>query len=345
LALNPRANSTVNQPLDAIRSSMRKGRCGVPACAPMVLLVFLALTACGDGASDGEAKDDQAVDPPAPQPPRVVCGNAIIQHFVERVCAGTQVTVIDTLARRGESAGAYIARPLDTERIKTADIIFLNGLGLEAAVEPMIDRMKRDDATVIHLALAAKPEATAAITADNANARVDAASKTTATENANVRTIAGTLAARWPIDAGTFHANADRLLAELDVVNAWVLQQFEPLSASQRIVLTNEPALRVLGAAYGLDVRLIELDLSRYPTVADQQLLLDALKLHQPRAVYIDTGDAIWAELIADAATQHKARLIGELHLDTLSPAAGPAGNYEQMMRQDVTAIVEAVRR
>lgn len=312
------------------------------------LLILTLLTGCGDGSSssDGEPKDGSAFDaPPAAQPPRVVCGNAIIEHFAERIAAGSQVTAIDTLARREESPGDYLPRPLDVELMKAADVIFLNGLGLEAVVAPMIERLS-NDVTVVRLGPAARQSLTVAGGAAEAAEQLEPQRWLNVAEaRAYVRIIADTLAEQWPADAATFRANADALLRELDELNAWILQQTEPLTAAQRIVLTNQPALCVLGNAYGLDVRLIELDTSRYPTVADQQRLGELLATHKPRAVYLDDGgDAIWAELIADAVAERQARLIDVLYFDTLSAPSGPASTFDAMMRHDVNAIVAATQ-
>lgn len=147
-------------------------------------------------------------------------------------------------------------------------------------------------------------------------------------------------AARLNLDVATRAAAADARLAALD---AWVRAQIGTVPEARRVVLTSHDAFAYFGAAYGVRF----LAPQGVSTQAEPSAQAVAALIRQVRAQNIT---AVFMENMTNPATLNRlaqeagVTVRGRLYADALSGPAGPAADYQAMMRHNVTVMVEAMR-
>ena len=103
------------------------------------IAAMLFVTACADGAQPPRADDR----------PRVVATTGIIGDVVSATFGSA--VVVDVLMPGSEDPHSYRASPDQVTLIYEADLVVANGLGLEEALDDILDAALRDGVTVIRL--------------------------------------------------------------------------------------------------------------------------------------------------------------------------------------------------
>ncbi|MFQ6020054.1 MAG: metal ABC transporter substrate-binding protein, partial [Dehalococcoidia bacterium] len=115
-------------------------RARITCALAIVGLVGLA-AACGDGDSTTEKEG---------QRPKVVVSLPLLADLVREV--GAERTDVSTLLSPGADPHTFEPTPRDAQRLGEADLVFINGLGLEAALERVIQANVPSTVSVIRLA-------------------------------------------------------------------------------------------------------------------------------------------------------------------------------------------------
>ena len=77
------------------------------------------------------------------------------------------------------------------------------------------------------------------------------------------------------------------------------------------------------------------------PTARQQARLIDGLKAAHVRAIFLETGSS--PQLAGQVAREAGITVVTALYTHSLTDATGPAPTYLDMMRYDVTTIVDAL--
>ena len=147
-----------------------------------------------------------------------VATTGMIGDAVERV-GGDRVRVV-TLMGAGIDPHLYKARAGDVRRIAAADVIFYNGLHLEAAMGEVFEGMARRTRTVA--VTRGIPEGRLLAPPDFAYAHDPHVWFDVALWMEVVREVARALAAEDPAGAAAYAANAEAYLAELAALDRWI---------------------------------------------------------------------------------------------------------------------------
>jgi manganese/zinc/iron transport system substrate-binding protein len=231
----------------------------------MLILLLPLLAACGTATTqaDGEL---------AERPIRAVTTIGMIGDIVENV-GGDRVNV-SRLMGPGIDPHLYKASEGDVSRMAEADIIFYNGLHLEARMAEILEQMNGRITTVAVTdsinrdTLLAPPEFDG-----NYDPHVwfDVTYWMQATEE-----VRDALVALDPDSAALYQENAEAYLAELDDLHAYVLEQAARVPEDKRVLITAHDAFNYFGRAYGFEVRGLQgISTAAEAGTADVQQLAD----------------------------------------------------------------------
>jgi manganese/zinc/iron transport system substrate-binding protein len=295
-----------------------------------VLLAGLLVSGCGRA---GEAGDtDGRIT--------VVATTTMIADLA-RVLAGDDARVVG-LMREGEDPHVYDVRPRDAQTIAAADLILMNGLNLEATLESVI----RNNAAGRVVALAESDRIEVLDEADGSGAPDPHAWMDVANFKAYALAARDALIEIDPANAAGYRSRAERYLAELTELDAWVREQVETIPPDRRIVVTSHDAFNYFGEAYGVEVHaVIGISTEQQPRPQDVQALESLVRERGVRALFFETSvSPTLNQIVQKVADATGARIGGELYSDSLGAADGPTGTYIGMMRHNTSTIVEALR-
>jgi zinc/manganese transport system substrate-binding protein len=142
-----------------------------------------------------------------------------------------------------------------------------------------------------------------------------------------------------------YSANAEAYIAQLRELDGWVKSQVTQLSPEKRLLVTNHDALGYFSKAYGFKVVGAVI-----PSVTDeaspsaQQLagLIDTIKSSGAPAIFLDIGEN--RNLANQIASESGTKVVTDLYVESTSAPDGPAPTYIEMIKHDVSAIVEALK-
>ena len=148
-----------------------------------------------------------------------------------------------------------------------------------------------------------------------------------------------------PAGKDTYSKNANAYIAQLKDLDGWVKSQVSQLPPEKRLLVTNHDALGYFSEAYGFKVVGAVI-----PSVTDQaspsaqQLagLIDTIKSSGAPAIFLDIGEN--QNLANQIASESGAKVVTDLYVESTSTADGPAPTYLEMIKHDVSAIVEALK-
>jgi zinc/manganese transport system substrate-binding protein len=306
---------------------------------PRILAAFLAL---GFLLTAAPARADD-------HPLRVVATFSILGDMVARI-GGERVQVTTLVGPNGD-AHVFEPSPSDARAVATADLVVVNGLGMEGWIERLIRSSGYKGPVVVASTgiapIAAKEEDGEAghdHDHDHDHGAVDPhAWQDLANGRRYVANIANAMEAAAPADAAIFAANATAYEAELAALDAWVRGEIATVPKERRKVITSHDAFGYFGAAYGVEF----IAPSGLSTEAEPSAAALAGVVRQMRAEGITT---LFVENVTDPrmiellAREGGATVGGALYSDALSPPGEGAATYVEMFRQNVTRLVAGMK-
>ncbi len=296
-----------------------------------VALLALALHGC-----DAAQPDDGRL--------RVVVTTGQIEDAVANV-AGERVH-LHALMGPGTDPHLFVLSEGDLVRLEQADVIFFNGLHLEARLADLLSGLGRDGrhsvAVTRDLAESALIATPASQSQHDPHVWFDLALWSQA-----VATIAAELATADPAGAEAYEANAAEYLRRLENLGQWAGAQLDRVPADRRILVTAHDAFGYFGRAWGFQVYGLQgISTAAEAGAGDVQRLANFLADERIPAIFIETSvpdQTMRAVLEAARAQGHQVLIGGELYSDALGPRDSEAGTFEGMYRVNVMAIAGAL--
>jgi manganese/zinc/iron transport system substrate-binding protein len=150
-----------------------------------------------------------------------------------------------------------------------------------------------------------------------------------------------------PGSATTYEANAESYLAELEELHQYVLDRANTVPAEQRILVTAHDAFNYFGRAYGFEVRGLQgISTEAQAGTADVQALADFIVEKQIPAVFVESSVPQRNVEAVQAAVQAQGFAVeigGSLFSDAMGTEGTPEGTYVGMVRHNIDTIVEAL--
>ncbi len=295
-----------------------------------VTTIAMAASACE---SADQTSSDAFVD--------VVTTSNIAEDWVQRI-GGDRVSVF-SLVPPGADPHAFQPGARDMTRVADADVIFSMGLGLEKGwLEEMLDTASSGGGLLISLG-----EVTDPITLGDQDDRVldphfwfDPLRVKLA-----IAEIALTLTALDPSGAQKYRDNTIVYLQELDDLHSWVRKISATVPAYRRVLVTSHGTLGYFAARYNFDVvgtLMPGVTTDGEPSARDLTDLVDVVTELGVPAIFVEntTSDRL-ANRIAE---ETDVDVISSLLTGSLSTDDEGAHTYVDLMRANVTAIVEALQ-
>lgn len=270
-------------------------------------------------------------------PLEAVASFTVIADMVQNV-GGERVHVTSLIGPNGDPH-VYEPTPADAQALKKADVAFVSGLHLEGWMDRLIKASGYKGEPVV-LSTGIK---TRSMEEDGQRITDPHAWNSAANAQIYVRNIVAALQKVDPQGANVYQANGERYSAQLKALDSYARAQIQNIPASQRKVLTSHDAFGYFGDAYGVTfLSPLGFSTESEASAADVGKLIRQIKAEHVSAYFFEnSGDPRLVKQIADASG---AKPGGELYVEALSPADGPAASYVQMFRYNVDAMVKAMR-
>jgi manganese/zinc/iron transport system substrate-binding protein len=280
---------------------------------------------------------------PGAGPVRAVATTGMIADIVDRV--GGDRVVVTGLMGPGVDPHLYKATPGDVRALTRADIVFYNGLHLEAAMGEVLEEMGERARTVpvsrdVPVGrLLAPPEFAGQY---DPHIWFDVSFWMSA-----VGTVADALAEADPAGAATYAANARSYLQELAALDAWVRGRIGELPEERRVLVTAHDAFNYFGQAYEVDVLGLQgISTALEAGTGDVQRVADVIVTRRIPAVFVESSiprRTIGAVQEAVRARGGSVEIGGELFSDAMGNPGTAEGTYVGMIRHNVNTIVDGL--
>ena len=277
---------------------------------------------------------------------RVVASTTIVGDVVRNI--GGDHIEITVLVPIGADIHAYEPTPQDLAAVSHADLIFVNGFGLEAFLGTMVTNASSKD-KVISVSDGIKPRQLAAegatpVPGEEAGMQdphvwLDPVDVEVWADN-----IARACSKADPANASAYSANAASYKAQLQALDAWVQQQVSQIPPEKRILVTDHDEFGYFADRYGF--KIVGTVVPSYNTLAepsaqDLAALERTIKENNVKAIFVSntTSPVLEQRIAADTGAK-----VVTLYAESLSQANGPAPTYIDFMKYTVTQIVDALK-
>lgn len=260
-----------------------------------------------------------------------------------------------TLLAPGTDPHGYQLIPADRQRLEDADLVLINGLGLEEGMLPVLDEL---DARVPVVAVSMgittlefgghEDEQAGEEEQSEEEHHHEGVDPHTWQSVPNVmlwtENIATALSALDPVQADAYASSAAEYRTALEVLNRELHALVATIPLAQRKVVTDHDSLGYLAHEYGFTVvGTVIPSLSTIAAASAQELVaLEAqVKAAGVKAIFV--GTTVNPHLAAQLADDLGIQLV-PIYTDSLSDANGPASSYVEFMRYNMQTIVDALR-
>jgi len=283
----------------------------------LIFFLVLALVSCSAGAA-----------------PDVLTTTTILADVARNV-AGDRLTV-GSLLPAGTDPHSYQPVPQDATMVERTKVLVVHGAHYEGFLQPLLNTAGREE-NVIEASKGARllsdeqgNDPHLWLDPNNVIVYVD-----------NIRE---GLTQFDPDGADVYEANASAYIDHLTELDAWINGQIAQIEPKRRVLVTNHEAFGYFAEHYGfIVVGAVIPGYSSDSAPSAQQMadLIEQIKLYEAPAIFLDASDN--PDLAKQIAAETGVKVISDLHLESLTEGA-PAGTYIDMMRDNVTKIVQALQ-
>jgi manganese/zinc/iron transport system substrate-binding protein len=263
---------------------------------------------------------------------------------VARHVGGQRVQVTGLM---GPGVDPHLYKPSERSVIALADadVIFYNGLHLEAGMAKVFERMTGTVKSV-------------AITDGIDRSRLASPPEFEGNYDPHVwfdvrlwmdtvNTVRDAFIEMDPQHTQTYRDNAAAYLSDLQALQEYVHTRSAEISADQRVLITAHDAFNYFGRAYGFEVRGLQgISTASEAGTADVQELADFIVARGIPAIFVESSvptRTIEAVQAAVRSQGSEVQIGGQLFSDAMGSAGTPQGSYIGMVRHNIDTIVAAL--
>ena len=266
----------------------------------------------------------------------VVASTSILGDMVRNV-GGDRVEV-STLVGPDGDAHAFEPRPADAKALAGADVVVVNGLGLEG----WLDRLLAASGYRGPVVTASQAVRTRSMFEDGRPTPDPHAWQDLGNGALYARAIAAGLAAADPAGKAAYDRNARAYVTQMLSLDARLHGEIEKVPAGKRKVVTSHDAFGYFGQAYGVEFLAAQGTAEdAEPSARDLRLLIDQIRREGIKVVFLE--NALSPRLAQQVAEETGAHIGGTLHADALSGPDGPAATYLGMVEHNARLLIAAM--
>jgi zinc/manganese transport system substrate-binding protein len=269
---------------------------------------------------------------------KVVASFTVLADVVKQV-GGEHVKVTSLVGPNGDPH-EFEPSPADAKSLNAAKVTFVSGEGLEGWMDRLISASGYKGRPVIvseGINTRTMKEDGQAVTDPHVwNSPVNV--------KVWVANIEKALSAADPADAAAFKANAEAYTKTLDQLDAYARSKFATIPADRRKVLTSHDAFGYFGREYDVGfLAPLGVSTESEASAADVAKLIEQIRTEHVKTYFIENSND--HRLVTQVASATGAEPGGELYVESLSDAKGPAPTYEKMFRYNVNQISAAMAK
>jgi len=303
----------------------------------LILLASILLCAC----STASGKSDLPI---GERTINVVTTTGMIADIAKNV-GGDRVQVT-ALMGPGVDPHLYKASEGDVRLLQEADIIFYNGLHLEAQMGEVLERLNDFGVRTVAVADEIDPSLLQSPPEFAGNYDPHVWFDVTLWMQAVERVEDGLLELD-PDSAAVYEVNTQAFLNELEDLHQYVLDRAGTIPEDQRILITAHDAFNYFGRAYGFEVRGLQgISTEAQAGTADVKALADFIVEKQIPAIFVESSVPQRNVEAVQAAVQAQGfdvQIGGSLFSDAMGTEGTPEGTYIGMVMHNIDTIVEAL--
>jgi ABC-type Zn uptake system ZnuABC Zn-binding protein ZnuA len=267
-------------------------------------------------------------------PLKVVATTTVLADFVRNV--GGEIVAVESIVPKGGEVHTFDPTPGDIAKVADADLIVMNGLGLDEWLADLATDAGAAGKPVVELA--EDLEGVSYLAGEEVNPHLWL---NVAYAQKYVAKLTDALKAADPADAGTYDANAAAYQQRLSELDAWAKQQIESVPAENRKIVSFHEAFPYLADAYGLEIVGVAVEApGQDPSAGEIAALIDAIREARVKAIFSEAQFP--SDLVDRIAAETGVTVEADLYNDSLGDP--PVDTYEGMIRWDIEQIVTALR-
>jgi ABC-type Zn uptake system ZnuABC Zn-binding protein ZnuA len=304
--------------------------------------------ACGDdtpsiAGDDGTRCATTALDPE--RAVRVVTTVSPITSIVAAITSGTG-DVVTGIVPEGTNSHTFEPTPSQAADLAAADVVFLNGLGLEEPTRALADANVGSGATICELGTAVLPpeEYRYDFSFPEDGGRPNPHTWTDPTlAGEYAALVADVLGRRRPERADDYEANLARFTARVDALDVALQAATASIPADERLLLTYHDAYAYVAERYGWTVvGAIQPSSFQEPAPRDVARLVEQIDELGVRVVF---GSEVFPSPVLERiAAESGARYVDDLRDDDLPGRPGdPEHSWLGLMRFNYVTVIEAL--
>lgn len=280
------------------------------------------------------------------EPIQVLCTTEMVADIV-RAVGGDQVAV-EALMGEGVDPHMYRPSPKDQQRLSQSEMLFYNGLHLEAQLVRVMESIAERGKPVY--AVAGKLEEAR----DERLIEIDAGAWDPHVWNdpdvwaACVETVRDGLSRFDPANAETYKTNCSAYQAEVQQLVAYGDQQFALIPEERRVLVTAHDAFGYLAARYKFEVLPIQgVSTEAEASVSKIESLVNTIVDRKVKAVFAETSvnqQYLKALVEGCAARDHDLKIGGVLYSDAMGGPGSGADSYLRMFKSNIDTITNALK-
>lgn len=273
----------------------------------------------------------------------VVATFSILGDFARNV-GGDRVNVTTLVGPNGDTH-VYTPSPADARTIANAQVVIVNGLGLEGWLPRLIGSASRKDKVRTVVATKGIKPLTVADDHHGHSHDHDAdphAWQSVANAKIYVANIRDGLIAADPAGADAYKTNAEAYLAQLDALDREVRAAVATIPPERRKVISSHSAFGYFADAYGISFLAPQgVSTDTEPSARDVAAIITQIKKQKIPAIFLENISD--PRLMRRIAAETGAKVGETLYSDSLTEENGAAPTYIAMVRHNIKALISAL--
>lgn len=281
----------------------------------------------------------------APAQVKAVATFSILGDIVKNV-GGDRVAVTTLVGPDGD-AHVFQPSPGDVKQVAAAQVVFVNGLGLEGWMERLFQSAAYKG-PVVTASQGIQPQT---MEEEDEGAKKGAGPHLVIDPHAwqdlrngqvYVENILAGLIQADPAGEAAYRANAAAYKAQLKELDAWVKGEIAAVPKPKRRVITSHDAFGYFGSAYGVAfLAPVGISTDAEPSAKGVASLIRQIRKEKIKALFVE--NITNPKLIEQIGKETGAKLGGALFSDALSKQGGPGDSYVKMFRNNVPLLKAAM--
>ncbi len=291
-----------------------------------LLMSILVLGGCGGPTPSTEESEMDGLS--------IVTSFSILADVVENIVG--ERGKVEYLVPIGENPEDYELLPGEMRIASDADIIFINGMNVEGAMEGALRRST--GTSIVILTEGIEPIPLEGDDAPDPHAWLDAGLMKIYVENI--------LHSLIEVDSDgdeIYRKNAEEYILSLEDLDSWIRDETSKIQENNRIIVVSENAYKYYGEAYGFQTEGIwELNSHEEGTPQQISRVVELVKGNNIPALFVETTvDQRYMETVS---RETGVTIAGKVYTDALGPAGSGAETYIEMMKFNTELFVEGLK-